>query len=170
MPERSRRLMPTKSSRLRKVILQTRVPPGSDYRRLCKFALTLPGVEESTSYGTPSLKVKGKIMARLRSEAEGALALRCDFLDRQILLQARPQAFFVTDHYLDYPMVLVWLNVVGQQELKDLVERAWRMVAPQKLVAEYDAERESRMTASSRRRKRAKRSQKKRKKADTSRS
>jgi len=51
----------------------------------------LPGVEETTAYGTPGLKVKGKILARLRTEAEGALALRCDFVDRQILLQP--------DHY-----------------------------------------------------------------------
>jgi hypothetical protein len=55
------------------------------YQRVCAIALRLPGVEESTAYGTPSLKVKGRIMCRLRTEAEGALALRCDFLDRQIL-------------------------------------------------------------------------------------
>ena len=111
----------------------------------------MPGVEESTAYGTPGLKVKGKILARLRTEAEGALALRCDFLDRQILLQADPDAFFVTDHYLNYPMILVRLKKVRQSALRDLIERAWRMVAPAKLVAEHDA-------------------QSKRKKADTSRS
>jgi hypothetical protein len=128
---------------LRKVILQTQTAPGAEYRRVCEIARRLPGVEESASYGTPALKVKGRFMCRLRTEAEGALAIRCDFLDRQILLQADPRVFFVTDHYLDYPMVLVRLDKIRLSALPDLVERAWRMVAPAKLVAEYDARRRS---------------------------
>jgi hypothetical protein len=104
------------------------------YESLCKLALKYPGVELSTSYGTPSIKVKGRILGRLRTEAEGAFALRCDFMDRQILLQVHPQAFFVTDHYLNYPMVLVRLDKVERAELADLVERAWRMVATPTLL------------------------------------
>ena len=126
---------------LRKVILQTQTAPGAEYTRVCEIARKLPGVEESSSYGTPALKVKGRFMCRLRSEAEGALAIRCDFLDREVLLQADPHVFFVTDHYLDYPMVLVRLNKIRLSALPDLLERAWRMVAPAKLVAEYDARR-----------------------------
>jgi hypothetical protein len=133
-----------KQSKLRKVVLQSRVAPGRIYRRVCDIALKLPGVEESTSYGTPSLKVKGKIMSRLRTEAEGALAVRCDFLDRQILLQADPEAFFLTDHYLNYPMILVRLDKVRRSALPDLIERAWRMVAPPRLVTEHDATKKSR--------------------------
>lgn len=126
---------------LRKVILQTQTAPGAEYKRVCEIARKLPGVEESSSYGTPALKVKGRFMCRLRSEAEGALAIRCDFLDRQILLQADPRVFFVTDHYLDYPMVLVRLDKIRLSALPDLIERAWRMVAPAKLVAEHAARR-----------------------------
>jgi hypothetical protein len=103
------------------------------YEALCALALKLPGVELSTSYGTPSIKVKGKILGRLRTEAEGAFAIRCDFLDRQILMQAHPAAFFLTDHYLNYPMVLVRLDKVGKRELSDLVRRAWERVAPPSL-------------------------------------
>ena len=162
MRKRGKPPKPRKFSKLRKVILQTRVPPGPEYRRACALALELPGVEESTSYGTPAWKVKGKFMARLRTEAEGALALRCDFLDRQILLQANPRVFFVTDHYLNYPMVLIRLRKVRRSELKDLIERAWRMIAPPKLVAEYEARHESPVTAPSPAAPRARRSQKKR--------
>jgi len=110
------------------------------YERICALALQLPGVELGTSYGTPAIKVKGKLMARLRSEAEGGLALRCDFLERQMLLQAAPEAFYLTPHYQDYPMILIELDEVRTDALPDLIERAWRMVAPKRLVAAYDAE------------------------------
>ena len=69
------------------------------YTRYLDIIQKLPGAEESTSYGNPAIKVKGKLLSRLRTEAEGALALRCDFLDRQILLQVDPEVFFLTDHY-----------------------------------------------------------------------
>jgi hypothetical protein len=109
------------------------------YERYLKIALVLPGAEASTSYGTPSVKIRGKLLSRWRSEAEGALAIRCDFLDRQILLQTQPEVFFLTDHYLDYPMVLVRLEKVSRAVLVDVAERAWRLVAPAKLVKERDA-------------------------------
>ena len=124
---------------LRKVVLHNRTPPGPDYQRVCAVAKKLPGVEESTSYGTPSLKVKGRMLARLRSEEEGALVVRCDLLDQQILLQADPNVFFITDHYVGYPLILVRLDRVRRDALKDLLLRAWRLVAPAKLVAAYDA-------------------------------
>ena len=109
------------------------------YERYLKIALALPGAEASTSYGTPSVKIRGKLLSRWRSEAEGALAVRCDFLDRQILLQTQPEVFFLTDHYLDYPMVLVRLDKVSRAVLVDVAERAWRLVAPAKLVKAHDA-------------------------------
>jgi hypothetical protein len=110
------------------------------YERYLKIALALPGAQASTSYGTPSVKIRGKLLSRWRSEAEGALAIRCDFLDRQILLQTQPEVFFLTDHYLDYPMVLVRLDKVSRDVLVDAAERAWRLVAPAKLVKARDAE------------------------------
>lgn len=109
------------------------------YERYLKITLALPGTEASTSYGTPSIKVRGKILSRWRTEAEGGLAIRCDFLDRQILLQTQPDVFFLTDHYLDYPMVLVRLEKISRSALLDVVERAWRVVAPEKLIRERDA-------------------------------
>jgi hypothetical protein len=108
------------------------------YDVVCKIALALPGVEATTSYGTPALKVKGRLMARLRTEAEGALALRCDFVDRTILLQANPKAFFLTDHYVNYPMILVRLDKVRRAELADLLDRACRLAAPSKLTKTRD--------------------------------
>jgi hypothetical protein len=103
-----------------------------------KVASRFPGVELGTSYGTPAIKVKGKFMARLRSEAEGWLAIRCDFLTREMLLQAAPHVFHLTDHYKDYPMILVDLGNIQKAALVNILEQAWRMTASKKLIREYD--------------------------------
>ena len=109
------------------------------YRRVLAIAARLPGVEDSRAYGTPCIKVKGKVLARLRTEAEGGLALRCDFPERQMLMQADPRAFYLTDHYKDWPMVLVNLAEVRWAAMPGLVDAAWRLVASKRLIAEYDA-------------------------------
>ena len=77
-------------SRKKKVARERNKPSAAiarSYERYLKIALALPAAEASTSYGTPSVKIRGKILSRWRTEAEGALAIRCDFLDRQILLR-----------------------------------------------------------------------------------
>jgi hypothetical protein len=84
------------------------------------------------------VKVRGKLMSRWRTEAEGALAIRCDFLDRQILLQAQPEVFFLTEHYRDYPMILMRMEKASQRTMLDVVDRAWRLVAPARLIRERD--------------------------------
>ena len=56
-----------------------------------------------------------------------------------MLLQAAPEVFFLTDHYLNYPFILVRLDQVRRDALPGLVERAWRMVAPKKLIDAHDA-------------------------------
>jgi hypothetical protein len=73
----------------------------------------------------------------LRTEAEGGLALRCGILDRQMLLRSDPESFFLTDHYLDYPWILVRLDKISKSSLTDVVLRAWRLLAPKKLLDEF---------------------------------
>ncbi|MGA2776711.1 MAG: MmcQ/YjbR family DNA-binding protein [Steroidobacteraceae bacterium] len=100
-------------------------------------ARSLPGIEDSTSYGTPALKVRGKLLARLHQSGE-CFVLRADLLDREILMQADPKVFFITDHYRDYPWILVRFSAVDAGTLPELLERAWRLVAPKSLVQKYD--------------------------------
>jgi len=100
-------------------------------------ARKLPEVEISTSYGTPALKVKGRMILRMHDKLD-AVVLRVDFISRQILMQADPQTFFITDHYKNYPAMLVRLSAVNRAALPDLVERAWRQVAPARLVEKHD--------------------------------
>jgi hypothetical protein len=109
----------------------------SDYGTVRRLALALPGVEEGSCYGTPALRVRGKLLARLKEDGE-TLAVRCRHEERDLLLQAAPRVFFLTDHYRDYPWVLVRLPVIETGELQDLLERAWATVAPRKLVAEQE--------------------------------
>jgi hypothetical protein len=95
-------------------------------------------VEVTTSYGTPSLKVRKKLICRLRNGPD-ALVLRCDLGEKEALLQSGDDAFFTTPHYDGYPAVLVRLEAVDPVELEELIEDAWRMQAPKRLVAEWDA-------------------------------
>ena len=103
-----------------------------------EVALNWPGMADSRSYGTPSLKVKGKFVARLREDGE-TVALRIDVLERQERMAADPAAFFVTDHYLNYPAVVVRLAKVKRRDLAELIEAAWRELAPKRLVADHEA-------------------------------
>jgi hypothetical protein len=117
-----------------------RKPSGVTFESVRLVAHTLPGVVDSTSYGTAALKVRGKLLARLHQSGD-CFVLRADLLDREILMQSDPAVFFITDHYRDYPWILVRFSTVDSAALPDLLERAWRLVAPKSLVAEYDRSR-----------------------------
>jgi hypothetical protein len=108
---------------------------GVDYKTLWRIALALPGVEESTSYGTPAFKAGGKLLARLREDGD-SLVVMTTFEDREILMEADPRVFFLTDHYLNYPIVLVRLSAVGHSALREVLTRSWRLRAPKRLQAE----------------------------------
>jgi hypothetical protein len=99
----------------------------------------LPEVEESTSYGTPALKVKGKGFARLRTEAEGGLVLMCRMDEKEALLASGDPAFYTTPHYDGYGAILVDLERVARDELEELIEEAWRVRAPTRLRKSYES-------------------------------
>lgn len=102
-------------------------------------ALRLPEVEESTWAGTPSMKVRGRSFCRLRTGPDALVLRVADMGEREALLQGQPQAFFTTPHYDGHPYVLVRLEAVDPQELAELLEEAWRAMAPKRVVKAYDA-------------------------------
>lgn len=104
-----------------------------DWNTVRSLASELPGVEQSTSYGTPALKVRGKLLARLREDGE-TLVIKVDEDVRDALVSANPDTFFVTDHYAGYPYLLVRLANVRVDALRELIEQAWRLVAPKRIV------------------------------------
>ncbi len=102
------------------------------------IALSLPGVEEATSYGTPGFKVKGKFLTRLRSEDNSLVLVDVPIDEREMLIEADPAVYHVTPHYKDYPAVLARLEAVHPGSLRAFLERRWRNVAPKRIVKIYD--------------------------------
>jgi len=97
-----------------------------------QLAGSLPGVEEGTSYGTPALKVRGKLFARLHQDGE-SLVVAIDPAERAVRMRADPEAFFITAHYADHPWMQVRLAAVRRADLRDLLAESWRrpnQVAP----------------------------------------
>jgi len=93
----------------------------------------LAETEVSTWYRTPALKVAGKGYARLRSEAEGGLVLFVGLDEKAALLASGDPAFFTTPHYDGYGTILVHLDQVDPQQLRELLTESWRSKAPSRL-------------------------------------
>lgn len=105
---------------------------SSSFEIVRKLGLAMPGVEESTAYGKPALKIRGKnfaCMSSHRSAEPDSLVVRTDFDQRAELLEADPNLYYITDHYVDYPAVLVRLKRVTPDVLRDLLAMACRYVA-----------------------------------------
>jgi hypothetical protein len=94
----------------------------------------LPEIEAGTSYGTPSLKVRGKFMARMKDA--DTLVVRCPLEEKAFLMSADPDVFFETDHYKGYDAVLVRLSAADDATIAGRIAQAWRMQAPRRLVTE----------------------------------
>lgn len=100
------------------------------FKDVRKFALALQNVEEGTSYGTPAFKVDGKLIARLKEDGE-SLVVGTTFEEREEMMAAEPGTYYITDHYLKYPWVLVHLSKVHADALQDLLSRSWRLARTQ---------------------------------------
>jgi hypothetical protein len=110
-------------------------PQANDvFARVRALGLTLPGVEAATRYdGSPVLKLRGCFMAGLAMHASaepGTLVVRSTLEDRAYLLDEAPEAYYVTDYYRPYPIVLVRLARVDRTALTDLLSTSWRLTAP----------------------------------------
>ena len=103
--------------------------------------MSFPGVEEGTSYGHPSFVVRGKFLTRLRDEDDSLVLLDVGFDERELLLEADPETFHITDHYRNYPSVLARLSKIHPDALRGFIERRWRKVSLKSVVKAWDAER-----------------------------
>jgi len=112
----------------------------ADWDTVRELAGAFPGVEESTTYGKPALKVQGKLFAWVSpDDAEGALALRVDPGELPLLLDTAPDRYFQTPHYHGHPIVLVRMDRIEPSELGERIEDSWLLRAPKRLVDAFVA-------------------------------
>jgi hypothetical protein len=103
-----------------------------------KFALLWPEVEDGTSYGTPALKVRKKLLARLKEDGDSLVMPGVPQDERAMLVESTPKVFYFTDHYRDYPIVLIRLSKAKRAVVEPLLRRHWRTLASKAAVREFD--------------------------------
>ncbi|MEJ2818002.1 MULTISPECIES: hypothetical protein [unclassified Caulobacter] len=104
------------------------------------FAFGLPGVTDGTAYGHPCLKAHGKFLTRVWDDGDTLVCPGVTLDEREMLIEAEPETFFVTDHYRNYPYVLIRLSRVEAGTVEGFLARRWRATAPKTLLKRYDAE------------------------------
>ena len=107
------------------------------YETVREIARELPGVVEGISYRTPAFRVGKSLFLRQHEDGE-SLVIKIAPDQRAMRMRAAPKPFFITDHYLTYPWMLVRLSTVARDDLRELIEDAWRLSAPKRLLAAYD--------------------------------
>ncbi|MFY9607874.1 MAG: MmcQ/YjbR family DNA-binding protein [Blastocatellia bacterium] len=113
-------------------------PGPVTFETVRQLALELPEVEEGTSYGTPAFRVGGKILARFHQDGE-SLVLKVEFAAREVLIGAKPDTFYISDHYACWPLMLVRLSRVSLEDLRRLLEEAWRGMAPKRALRAWES-------------------------------
>jgi hypothetical protein len=111
--------------------LLTNAQKHNNFDTVRNIGLALPDVEEGTAYGQPALQFHGKLLACLaahRSAEPNSLVVLMDFDERAELLDADPDVYYVTDHYVGYTSVLVRLSRVNADALRDLLCMAYKFV------------------------------------------
>jgi hypothetical protein len=105
---------------------------GQTFAAVEAIGRTLPDVELTTSWGQPTLKVRGRMfacMAAHKSAEPNTLVVMMDIGERDLLIEEDPQTYYLKDHYVDYPCVLVRLSRISSNALRDLVVGAHHFVA-----------------------------------------
>jgi hypothetical protein len=106
-----------------------------DFDAVREIALTLPGVEEKTTSRGTSLKVAGRLLAcpAIHGSAEpGSLMVRVTAEERERLLATEPGTYYLTEHYVGYPSILVRLSRLTADALRDLLASAAQRIGERK--------------------------------------
>ena len=98
------------------------------------IALAWPEVEDCTSYGTPALKVRKKLLVRLREDGDTLVMPGVPQDERDMLVESQPKVFYFTDHYKDHPFVLIRLSKTRRAAVEPLLRRRWCALASKKAV------------------------------------
>lgn len=110
----------------------------ADFETVKNIALTFPETEESYSHeGTPSVKVRGKLMCRLHESGE-FIPIHLDFEIRDTYLDSHPEIFHLPDHFKPYPYICMWTHNYNTKLLKEILEQSWKGLATKKQVKDYE--------------------------------
>ena len=99
--------------------------------RLQRLAAGLPGVETGASYGTPALKVAGKLFLRIKDA--GTLVLMAPMDEKERLIEMAPEIYYETNHYKGWPALLLRAAVIDDAQLRQRMTEAWHLKAPARL-------------------------------------
>jgi hypothetical protein len=86
-----------------------------------KVALSMPGASEGSHYGKPSIFVGGKFFCRVHDKEEAVVLLTGSIEMRDVMLEAEPGLFYITEHYRNYPAILARLESLDRKVLTDLL-------------------------------------------------
>ena len=107
------------------------VRPALNYDAIKRMGLALPDVEEGTAYGSPALKLRGQLLGCIptnRDAEPNSFVVRIDFAQRDELIAAEPDVYYLKPHYQDYACVLVRLKKIHRDAMRDLLRMAWVFV------------------------------------------
>ncbi len=96
----------------------------NDWDSVMAFGLTLPGTEESTSYGKPAVRVRGKAFL-FPGRERCSFAVMAPIEEKELLMETDPETFWETDHYRGYPAVLVRFGSPDRERIEKVIRRAW---------------------------------------------
>lgn len=104
------------------------------------IALSFPKVEEYLLFGSSAFRVgKRLLLCSAKVDPENTVMLKVpDKLEREFLLNHKPEIYYLTAHYENYSCVLVRMSQADSSEVRELMEAAWRAYAPKKLVAMWE--------------------------------
>ncbi|MFT3912316.1 MAG: MmcQ/YjbR family DNA-binding protein [Ferruginibacter sp.] len=103
------------------------------HEKISKIALAFPGAFEKPCYGTPGFFVEKKMFARIREDGETLVVYNND---RDEWIASDGDIFFFTDHYKNYPLLLIDLKRVSSEDLRTLLTISWKIRASKKLQKE----------------------------------
>jgi hypothetical protein len=104
-----------------------------------KIVLSFPGAIEKPSYGKPAFLIEKKFFTRLRADDDSLVLFVGSIDERDMLIEADPALFHITDHYKNYPTILARIAKLDAKTLRGMLERRWKEIAPKKLQKEIGA-------------------------------
>ncbi len=109
--------------------------------RAFALGLGLPQVEEAVSWGNPVLKAHGKLWTWWAPQAYAdAPVFKVEAEERDFLLEAAPEVFFITGHHRPHGLILMRPQAFDSDWARSTLFKVWRRQAPKRFLKDWDAQ------------------------------